>query len=432
MSPHVVVVGAGIAGFAAALAAHAGGARVSVSAGPAGASELAGGAWDLRVGRGLGLPSDGVRGALRRLSTERPSHPLGRLPMGDALGDLEASHRAVLGALGTHRSPGFDAAPERVATAVGLAREAMLAQHAVLDLAGVAEGCIAVASLPGLRSFDARFVAASLTEQAVEEGRGQRFVALDVEMFRRAGDGLLLPHEAAEVLDADEGLERFAVALKRALGGASLDGVLVPPILGLHGDGRARRRLEARLGLVVGEVVEPLAGTQSVRMSRALGRGLETRGIARWPRAVSLVPDARGLVLDDGRREAFDALVLATGKFLGGGLHSRASEVQEALVRLPLGEGRAFVPAGSILPPTAGFEGPFLGPRPGFARGVRTDLSLRPIDASGRVVDPRLFACGALLDGVGPADGLAVAAATGHRAGVLAARAASGASRSAE
>jgi hypothetical protein len=224
VSPHVVVVGAGIAGFAAALAAHAGGARVSVSAGPAGASELAGGAWDLRVGPGLGVPSDGMRGALRRLSTERPSHPLGRLPMGDALGDLEASHRAVLGALGTHRSPGFDAAPERVATSVGLAREAMLAQHAVLDLAGVAEGCIAVASLPGLRSFDARFVAASLTEQAVEEGRGQRFVALDVEMFRRAGDGLLLPHEAAEVLDAAEGLERFAVALKRALGGAALDG----------------------------------------------------------------------------------------------------------------------------------------------------------------------------------------------------------------
>jgi glycerol-3-phosphate dehydrogenase subunit B len=87
-----------------------------------------------------------------------------------------------------------------------------------------------------------------------------------------------------------------------------------------------------------------------------------------------------------------DAVVLATGRFLSGGLGSDRRGVFEQLIGLPLRQ-----------PETRKdwFRTDYLDPQ-GHAlnrAGVPVDAAFRPVDAEGDPVDPRLFAAGAILAG---------------------------------
>jgi glycerol-3-phosphate dehydrogenase subunit B len=116
--------------------------------------------------------------------------------------------------------------------------------------------------------------------------------------------------------------------------------------------------------------------------------------------------------------------VLATGRFVGGGLEAGPEAVREALLGLPLydGDGRRVdgVPAWRSARKGYGNEQPL------YAAGVRTDRRLRPLGSHGRPQHARLFAAGDLLGGFDPSrerTGLGVALLSGIQAGRAAAEA---------
>jgi glycerol-3-phosphate dehydrogenase subunit B len=119
------------------------------------------------------------------------------------------------------------------------------------------------------------------------------------------------------------------------------------------------------------------------------------------------------------------AAVLATGKFLSGGL-SRDERLKENLFDLPVFyKGK---PAGDTFMydlVTAKIH----DPQPIFACGPRTDAAMRPVDARGRAVWPNVFAAGSILSGFDPFRdrcGSGVAVSTGCEAGKNAAQCATG------
>jgi anaerobic glycerol-3-phosphate dehydrogenase len=426
--PDVVVVGSGVAGLAAALAAKRAGAAVWIVEGPAGASALAGGAWDVATDRRDRAPlrasPRSLEMALDDVARERPAHPWARLGRPDSAAAIREAHEAVLGALGMYRPLARAADAEIVCTDLGLVRRAGLAQRPVLDLARVPGARIAVAWMRALRSFDGSFVARSLNELAVRAGDRRRFVAVEVEMLRRAGDAVLLPHEAALLLDSHDARGRAITAFGRALGGVGAEALLVPPVLGVDDDG-VWPTLEAAVGIPVGEVVEPFTGAQSLRLSRGIRRALDSAGVVRrTKRALRVRAEDGGWRAELEDRETLrpGAIVLATGKHLGGGIAVERGEPRETLARLPVCSGGAPLAVASSArgrDPAVLFGSDPSEPGPGFALGVGWDASMRPLDAHGRAASGRLFACGSLLEGVAVDDGtgLGVAATTGWIAG---------------
>jgi glycerol-3-phosphate dehydrogenase subunit B len=121
--------------------------------------------------------------------------------------------------------------------------------------------------------------------------------------------------------------------------------------------------------------------------------------------------------LEDGTEIEAAAFVLATGKFLAGGLRRR-SRLEETLFDLPVFYRGAEVGETDLLKLTAAKP---WEPQKLFACGVRTDALLRPLGSEGKLLYENLFAAGSVLAGYDAeweGSGLGVAIATGYAAGL--------------
>jgi anaerobic glycerol-3-phosphate dehydrogenase len=432
-APDVVVIGAGVAGLSAALAARDAGAAVTVVDAHAGASALTGGAWDVATDVHAG-PEDVFRPP-RSLAQELvararrdPHHPYALFGAG-LLEAVEAAHARVLPALGIYRPLDLRGTGVLVATDLGLCRRAATAQHAVLDLGPLRGETIAVAVLRAYRGCDAAFAAASLADLADLADDDRRFGAVDVEFFRRREDALLHPHELAALCDGADGRGRLVETLRRAVAGAAYAGILVPPMLGITNDSHPVELREA-LGVPVGESVAALAGPQGLRLRRRVEAALAEAGVTRRRarvRRVEARPGGLAVRFEEGESLRPRAVVLATGKLVAGGVAAEGPDLVEPLAGLPLYlDGRPLpLPSSARGRDPVVFYGddPFVG-GPGFRVGIGVDTSFRALGPGGEPHAAGLFACGAVLSGTDPSrdgTGLGLCATTGWAAGRAAA-----------
>lgn len=301
------VVGGGVAGALAALDLRARGHRVALVAAHEGASALCAGTWDVE-GDAVG-PSD-----------TRPREQVA--PWSVAV--LERIHALCPGLI---ERVGSGPLP-LVVSELGRTRRTLAHDPAMLDLAGLPRGRIAVATLAGHPSWQGRHVARALDAEAHARGEARRYAAVEIDFLRRGRDRVLHAHELAAELDLAKDDPRrgmdaryvMSEAIRAGLGGLSFDAVLVPPILGLSSDD-VRRELEAAVGIPIGEAIGLLPGTAGARLMRRLRHALEASELAlEHVRVEAIAPDEHGVTLswNDGRIRA-RAVILATGKRLGGG-----------------------------------------------------------------------------------------------------------------
>ena len=423
--PEVVVVGGGLAGCWAAVTAARAGLQVAlVRRGPA-ATAVSSGALDLVPPREAADPA----GWLRRLPREAPDHPYvaGGTPP-PAVGELDAEAQRLateLAGVGlrlrvTLRRPALVAAVTGQMRRTGVVLEGIAGGD--LDQAGR----VAVAGIRGLLRVDAAAIAAAIAERP-GDGPAARALTLDPRLpgvdEGIAGD--LDDATLSRAVEAAGGAEAFGEAIAAALGTDAVDVVLVPAVLGLDDPEGVRARVEAAAGVRVAELLSPppsAPGWRLARAAEAMARraGVEivtgsVAGIRRAERRAVAVEAAGGDTL------SCDVLVLATGKYLGGGL-TGDRHPREPLLGLPLFTGG--VPVDTLNPRDL-VERTRFGPQPFLAAGVRTDADGRPVDAFGTPVLDNLLACGALLTGLDTTlrgGGLGVAVWSAARAGRTAAR----------
>lgn len=440
-----VVVGAGLAGATAALAlAEAGVEVVQVAAAP-GATALSAGTLDV-AGASPGIATLPWRDALRgspllpreRLALHRrgaPSHPWAQLfGAGEEPALPEREIEAAVARLAAWLAPsglalaGSLGANRLLPTVAGTLRVADFAftPAANGDLLGARE--LAVVDVPSLEGFDARALARTLAREIEVLGLPKLPVSvvhpkLPAPLFAEAS-----PARLAARLDGDAA----RAALASACEGLGAEGrvLLFPPILGIAGTAALLAALEAASGARVAEALAfPPHALAGFRLQRALDAALASAGVRRVAARVQRVAAGEGDVLRlalDGQRAPLDAdaVVLATGRFASGGLAAGPETVAEPLLGLPLydADGRRIdgIPARRSARKGYGNEQPL------FSAGVRTDRRLRPLAASGRPLQARLFAAGDLLGGFDPArerSGLGVALVSGLRAARAAAEA---------
>lgn len=396
----VLVLGGGMAGAVAALAAREAGARVALVRRAPGATALSSGA--ISVARDdVALRSDPFVGrrapleAARRLAALHPEHPYA--VVGAALERFPEALAFAAAALGPLCAPPIDR-NRFVATALGSAVACALCQRtqAAGDLAAV-RGTIAVVGFADHLDFDAGLVADGLRRLGPLGAPHAAEVELDLPV---EGSGpLAMPHALARALEAPGVAEALGDRLRTVLpAGAGV--ALLPPVLGIAPEARVAERIAARAGIPVAETLSDVPSVPGLRLDAALLAALAAGGVDLLTAPIPMVGRLDEPIELAGREVSARAWVLATGRFVGGGV-VRARGLREPLLGLP------------ILAAEGGQAGVHLADRPAatltlrnrrvdqplMSAGIQVDSGLRPLGEDGAPVHERLFAAGAILGG---------------------------------
>lgn len=384
----LVIVGAGVAGVAAAAEARgalqAGGARADVTlvhAAPA-ASALGVGAFDLEPWEDLEpLGEEGLQWSAG------PSLPPEVAALARALGAVIPEGRLAL-----------------VATLAGRLRPARATDGALLDLSAL-DGLVLLPRAERAR-WDADVLAASLSSDPLAARRGLRFAAFDAAVLRTEPERTASDVDLARAADAPERLAwlgaRLADALRRAPPAAA---VLLGPWLGAQAPRAAA--LSAAAGLPCGEALVGAGSPAGRRFEASRDALLERLGVTvvrGRVRELLRRSSGLGVALEDGRSFDADGVVLAIGGPLSGALRYTPPEAG-AGADAPPSVGPSFTVSIAGVPPP---DLPHAGPAP-----VGVTSSLSGLSLEGRVWRPARGEVSILeAVGVDPRDlpeGLAVA-----------------------
>ena len=411
----LAVIGSGLAGCAAALFALERG-LTTAQVGHSGALAYTSGHLDL-LGVLDGRVVDDPWSALGELQRRQPGHPLARIAPETV---RHAFHRftAALSSLGIgYTTPGDRNL--RAPTPAGTVKPTLSLPCTMA--AGVTaareRSATLVVDFAGLEGFSARQLVANLGPR----WPGLRCTRLDFPGMEDGG--VLYPEAMARALEVPATRERLAGRIRAVLEGASCVGL--PAILGIHRPDRVHRALQRTLGATLFEIPTMPPGVAGIRLQEAFEQALPARGLTLVSRQkvtrLQLGKEEATLQLHDsyGPLEIHaGAVLLATGRFLSGGLVADRDGIREPLLDLPVRQ-----PPGR----DAWHRDDYLAPEghPVNGAGIRCDRWLRPLNPDGRVVHPRLFAAGILLAGqdwVRQRCGAGVAIATAFAAVQAAAR----------
>jgi glycerol-3-phosphate dehydrogenase subunit B len=371
----VLVIGGGIAGVAAALAAHTAGANVALIRATPGMTAATGGGWS-------SAPPDPLSAAL-------------------------AACGYVLQAAGALPHP-FGSTP------VFPVAEAAHAGGALRD-------GLAVCGILGVSWFRAPMLARLWSDAA-----GSRLHAFELQLDRtpRAGWSTV---SLAEQLAGDPDL--LIRPITKALRGTAVSGVVLPSVLGLQPGDRVRMQISQAVGAPIAEALGVAPSIPGWRLDQALMQCLERAGIdriaGRVENAGNSGPGIGGIEVETGsQRIRIDAAqyVLATGKFAGGGVET-APAFRERALGCPVwleNMGDVFDAPNALLTRMARADA-----QPLLDIGVPVDDDARALGRTGSVMYENVRVAGALrARDRSVTSGLGEAATEGWGAGVAAAAAA--------
>ena len=398
----VVVIGAGLAGLAAALRlAQAGRSVTLVTKGPGGL-QLSQGTIDI-----LGYAPQRVEQPLEAVVDVAADHPYASLGS-DAVG---AAVAWLAESLGPELLVGDPARNYQLPTAVGARRPTALAQPSMVAGDALGGRSYAVVGVRQLKDFPADLIAGNLARTTAPDGGALAAHAAWVDLPARPGEADPNALTYARAMDDEAFAARFARVVAAAAGPA--DVVALQAVLGVHRLGVWRQVAEV-LGRDVCEIPLPPPSVPGLRLYEALLARVRAAGVRfiQGSRIVgrTLAGDAVASVTmaaAGGPRELrAAAFVYAPGGFESGALAVDShGTIGEPVFGLPLTATDA-VP---LIPST------YWGPHPLFATGVRTDEAGRPAD-DGATVHPNLYVAGGIIAGAErwrekSGDGIAVATA---------------------
>lgn len=262
----------------------------------------------------------------------------------------------------------------------------------------------------GLRGFSGRQVVANLQAQ---------WPGLRTERITFPGmiGGEIYPEVMARALEVPANREQLAAAITAVMGDAEVVGL--PAILGMHNPDLVMAEMKRLLGCPVFEIPTMPPSVPGIRLREMFEQVFPKKGLILVPqqkvRSVRFTDDALELALADNFGPitiAARAAILATGRFLSGGLEAHQQYISEPLLDLPVTQP----------PGRDDWFGPRYMGKEGHAihrSGIEVDDQFRPLGRHGQPVDRRLFAAGVILahqDWIRSRCGAGVAIASAYRA----------------
>lgn len=425
----VLVVGGGIAGCAAAASAAAEGKSVAVVFPNGGASELSAGAIDI-----LGVVpgekaeiADKYEDGIAKVVEAYPGHPYKY-----SKENVAESVSAIvdLAKEGGYELQGFDGKNVWVPNIMGTFSVAAYVPSTMSSsICKALEDAVLVVGIAGNVNFNAEAAAQSYNKYQKKLGFKETYYSVVIELQGMEGRHKIGDSELADYLDTPEGVQDLSDKLTTfcANNRQKFEKILLPPVLGFVNYNDAVKKLSNDLKCGVGEVMTYGNAVAGYRMTRAIYKGLEGRGVTllKGSRADAIsAADGQataactiGLTdqLHPGTKVELKAssLILATGGLLGGGIEARRRDTWLNLVEENVGQVTAEDLDRNPVN-TKGQDALRIGV------SVNADLSVKNEKFGGCV-----FACGDFLAGHNSASersGSGVAASTGWLAGKNAAQ----------
>lgn len=437
----LTVIGGGLAGSLAALTAAKTGRKVVLLKRSAGATALSSGALDVAPPPGPGPKAWWERGTtiaegVQVLCETNPFHPY------SIAGGLTAVRKALKAfealALELPLAPINLEGPALVlANEQGLLKPTASAAPSMvrLDLSALGGKPIGLTEFPSWPALNADFTARSITFLSTQyQGPIRTVVKVPISYFKRQSDLLSTPFMVARELDSDEAESRFIDGVAEALKDVALQGLLLPPILSISNPEKLIRLMERQAGFPCAELLAlPPAPVPGWRLDRALEAALVAEGVKVIPEKVDGFESHNGSITQvktAGQSLETEKVILATGRFLGGGLTGRLKGqelpahplLRESIFDLPIylkDEVIISAPMDQLA------NRPAFEYNPLFYCGIQVDQQMRPLNHRGGAAYNNLFAAGSVIGGYDPmADGcgLGTALVTGIIAGTEASK----------
>jgi glycerol-3-phosphate dehydrogenase subunit B len=408
----IAIIGGGLASLAAALALQDSGKEITLIRKAPGAAALSCGALEMGDSP-LRYPAQSweefppVEENLRQILLRKGHHPLEvwRQAWGweKLFSILREQTRALIEkiplALG-----GDGNYPMALATEMGAVQPVGLVQASMGpgDLRAMKGADLLVVGIEGLAGFRASFIAQSLAQA----GRGyfQSVEGAEVQLPFLKSKASLSPFEIAEALDQEEGRKAYEDIMEATLAKKKVSHVLLPPVIGMIRTMGILKDLEKTSGRTFAETLAGLPSVPGWRLSEAILRYFQLQGYDILPAEVVGYEGQnhriKALKMHRGPerfRLAADKVILATGKFIGGGIQDRGS-LREPIFGLPLflqGKPLEQWQRSDLLnaKPTAH--------QPLFSAGIRVNHAGQVLGNQGEILWENLFACGRTLSGIG-------------------------------
>jgi glycerol-3-phosphate dehydrogenase subunit B len=443
ISAEVVVIGAGLAGTAACLAARKGGRQVCLVAPNHGASELSSGAMDICgdpcfiKGR-PDMTSRDIARNIQELLARNPAHPYNLLSQsGEAPAEIISLFEQALEALFPEGEKDFLTGSTRQSQAfltnLGTFKFSAFAPSlaACLD-EQIIERPVVVSFLeladfhPEFWLKAARVNAQMLGKSIDDSGIAMVDLSLGAEMSSPEMAALLENQGHADIF-----IEKIAANRDR-LADASV--AVLPPVLPFQGRARILKELKQETGCEFRELISLPPSAPGMRLARHMSKRIEEQIDARGEslkrifgkvtgfssedeRLISIQVELKGSCQDKLQVEG-SVFILTTGSFVGGGI-KKDPEFRETVFNLPVFSDNEKVK--KIFTQKLTQES-IPGPHKLFSVGVRADNDLRPLDEKGKPVFKNLRAAGAILAGgnyLTHGTGAGTALTTGFKAGSM-------------
>lgn len=413
VSCQLMVVGAGMAGMAAALFAARRG-ITTVQAGLTGETLYASGLFDL-YGVAHGSPRELIDDpwqALKQLKQNHPEHPFSRV----SRHQIRSAFDLLTNFLGDAGQPyaGYPDKNARLITPVGTIKrtfrvpETMWAGVQALEKKA---SCLIV-DLQGLRGFSAVQIVSTL------KPAWPALKAVSIDMPRENRPGPKYAEHVARGLETEAARRELAEAIRPHLSQVKYVGV--PAILGIHDTKGVHRDLQQMLGRPVFEIPTMPPAIAGIRLKGAFDNHMPQLGVQCFYHhqvfALHRQTDGR-FAIALGRTEpettvTAECVLLATGRFLGKGLVARRHGIRETLLDLPVCQpgNRSCWHREHFLDP----EGHAIN-----LAGIEVDDRFRPLNPDGRIVYDNLYAAGSILahqDWIRTKSGTGLALATAYGA----------------
>ena len=387
----IAVIGAGMAGMAAALFAANRGLSVVQVGGPGGISFSSGlldlmGVHPVEEGR---LWKDPWAG-LDALKSDIPGHPLARIEARDIRAAIE-EYTGFLDEEGFPYSSLLDQNVQMV-TPLGTVKPSYAVPRTMwkgVQALKEKRPCLFV-DFQGLKEFNANQVVSAL--QAI----WPRIRSVRVSFPGSENTSRVFTRPMAQQMELREVREQLARLVRLHVREGETVGM--PAVFGFRRSHEIVAKFEEEIGSSLFEIPTLPASIPGLRIKEAFESGLQRRGVRPyWQVKVAGVGrEADGtfmIRLENGfARHEIRArgLVLATGRFFGKGLYAGRDRVRETLFDLPVHQPRARA---------QWHHRDFMDPRghPINRAGLEVDDFFRPLDATGRPAHEALFASGSIL-----------------------------------
>lgn len=384
----LLVIGAGVAGMAAALFASSRGIDVSL-AGSVGGIDFTTGFIDVM---GVHPVKDAKRRnspwqAWRELVAEQPNHPYAKLTEQQSRDAIDEFTRFFETAgLPFKGNEDFNV---RMLTSMGTTKRTYrlpASMWAGVDALSQKAPCLVV-DFQGLKGFSS----AQILE--MNKRSWPELANLRIDFPNQTEE--LYPEHMAWAMQNPNTREAVANSIRPHLGQAKY--VALPAILGHDTTSAVIKHLEELLGVRVFEIPTLPPSLSGIRMRAAFDRELPARGVRLYSQKMILgtEPCGDGYMCSIGREHTetsirAKAIILATGRFFGKGLTADRTGIAEPIFNIPIKQ-----PAARQDWHQQEFYAPE-GHRINWA-GIETDEQLRPLDSQNNVFSPRIFAAGAIL-----------------------------------